>query len=77
MKTILYQVIEIIRETLDDTTISPLPQTKVVDLRGWSSLQHIRFIASVEDHFQIRFDFQEMLGWETIQDLVNLLEKKI
>jgi len=77
MESILNQVVEIIRETLDDKKISPNLQTKVVDLKGWGSLKHIQFIASVENHFQIRFDFQEMLEWETLQDLVRVVERKI
>jgi len=77
MENIINQVVEIIRETLDDKKISPNLQTKVVDLKGWGSLKHIQFIASVENHFQIRFAFQEMLEWETIQDLVQMIEKKI
>jgi acyl carrier protein len=76
METILNQVVEIIRETLDDKHITPRPQTKVIDLKGWGSLKHIQFIASVENHFQIRFAFQEMMNWETIADLVKIIEKK-
>jgi acyl carrier protein len=77
METILNQVVEIIKDVLDDKSISPQPQTKVVDLKGWSSLKHIQFIASVENHFQIRFAFQEMLNWENIEELVQLIERKI
>jgi len=76
METILNQVVEIIRETLDNKNISPRPHTKVVDLKGWGSLKHIQFVASVENHFQIHFAFQEMLEWESIQELVQLIEKK-
>ena len=77
MENILNQVVEIIRETLNDKNISPNVHTRVVDLKGWSSLNHIQFIASVEKHFQIRFAFQEMLEWESLQDLVQMIEKKI
>jgi len=77
METILNQVVEIIKETLEDKSISPNLQSKVVDLKGWSSLNHIQFIASVENHFHIRFAFAEMLEWETLEDLVQLIERKI
>jgi len=76
METILNQVIEIIRQILDDKKISPNLHTKIIDLKGWGSLNHILLVSSIEEHFQIKFSFKEMLKWETIQDLVQIIEKK-
>lgn len=54
-----------------------LAQTTAADIENWDSLNHMTFIASVEAHFKVEFEFGEILAFENLGSLFNaILTKK-
>lgn len=51
-------------------------KTKASDIDNWDSLNHMTFIASVEAHFDVQFEFGEILAFENLGDLFNVMLQK-
>ena len=65
------QLGEIVRDVFDDDDVEITEQTTAKDVEGWDSLNHIRFMVSVEQRFKIRFTSREV---ESLQNLGELLK---
>lgn len=76
-------------ENVEDTVFTIAANTFNVDLStislessasstlGWDSLGHLNLMVSIEQHFSFRFEAQEMMSIETMQQLINVVSKKI
>lgn len=51
-------------------------KTTASDIDNWDSLNHMTFIAAVEAHFEVQFEFGEILAFENVGDLFNVLLHK-
>lgn len=71
----LARIEEIVRDELDDETISLTPQTKASDVEGWDSLAHVRIVIAVETAFGLRFDTSDIGALKSVGDLVALVER--
>ena len=71
----LARIEEIVRDELDDETISLTPQTKASDVEGWDSLAHVRIVIAVETVFGLRFDTSDIGDLKSVGDLVALVER--
>ena len=71
----LARIEEIVRDELDDETISLTPQTKASDVEGWDSLAHVRIVIAVETAFGLRFDTSDIGALKSVSDLVALVER--
>jgi acyl carrier protein len=46
-------------------------------INGWDSLNHVLFLAAIEDHFSIKFNSRDFGSIGTVSDLLNLIKNKI
>lgn len=71
----LARIEEIVRDELDDESISLTAQTKASDVEGWDSLAHVRIVIAVETAFGLRFDTSDIGGLKSVGDLAALVER--
>lgn len=71
----LARIEEIVRDELDDETITLTPATKASDVEGWDSLAHVRIVIAVETAFGLRFDTRDIGALKSVGDLAALVER--
>tara|TARA_B100001059_G_scaffold165139_1_gene164743 strand:+ start:2820 stop:3059 length:240 start_codon:yes stop_codon:yes gene_type:complete len=75
------KVFEIIKEicsdifNIDDIGINL--NTNSTDIDQWDSLNHLNLMSSIEEEFNIKFDFEEIGSLKNIGDIVSLIVKKL
>ena len=76
-ENILEELNSIFIDTLSDLNISLRLNTTAADIEGWDSLRHIELIINIETYYSIKFTTREIMSFEDIGSLVNLIKKKI
>jgi acyl carrier protein len=66
----------IIRDVLDDETITLTRETTAKDVEEWDSLAHISIIVAVEKEFQTRFDLYEIKRLRNVGDMIDLINNQ-
>ncbi len=74
---ILSQLNSIFAKVLKQPTLSLTPTTVATDVNGWTSLNHMILIDSVEEHFKIKFKLNEIMKFKNVGEMVATIEKKI
>lgn len=77
MNEILKQVNEIFVDLFEDDSIILKPETSAKDIDGWDSLTHMQMITSVEKHFKVKFELNEILAFKNVDDMCKLVQKKL
>jgi acyl carrier protein len=73
----MMQLAEVVRDVFDDETINPTEATTAKDVAGWDSLNHIRFMVSVEQRFKVKFTSREVDNLRNLGDLLKAINSKI
>jgi len=47
------------------------------DVRAWDSLANAMIITAIEQEFNIKFKFMELSSWKTVDDLADIIIRKI
>jgi acyl carrier protein len=68
---------EIIRDVLDDETITLTRETTAKDVEDWDSLAHISIIVAVEKEFKAKFDLYDIKRLKNVGDMIDLINTKI
>jgi acyl carrier protein len=77
-QTQIYARLEtIFHDVFDDEAIKLTPALTAQDVDGWDSLTHIRLMLSVEKAFKIKFSTSEIGSLKNVQDLVELIKKRV
>ncbi len=64
-------IAEIFEESSDDVT----PETRRTDLPAWDSLGVLTLMASLDSDFDILLSEEDILGLETVNDILKILAK--
>jgi acyl carrier protein len=67
---------EIVRDVFDDDNVVVTERTTAQDVDGWDSLNHIRFMVSVEKAFGVRFTSREVESLKNLGDLLRAINSK-
>lgn len=70
------QLEEIVRDVFDDDAVEITEDTTAKDVDGWDSLNHIRFLVSVEQRFKIRFTSREVESLQNLGELLKAINSK-
>jgi len=70
------KLIDIIRDVLDDETITLSRETSAKDVEDWDSLAHISIIVAIEKEFKIKFDLYELKPLKNVGEMVDLIQSK-
>ncbi|MEI8185758.1 MAG: acyl carrier protein [Chlorobiaceae bacterium] len=68
---------EIIRDILDDETITLTREMRATDIEEWDSLAHISIIVAVEKEFKAKFDLYDIKRLKNVGDMIDLISSKI
>lgn len=70
------QLGEIVRDVFGDDDVEITENTTANDVDGWDSLNHIRFIVTVEQRFKLRFSSREVEGLKNLGELLKAINSK-
>ena len=51
--------------------------TNSTDIDQWDSLNHLNLMSSIEEEFNIKFDFEEIGSLKNIGDIVKIISQKL
>jgi len=74
---LLKQLNDIFIDIFEDDSIKLNENTTTSDIEAWDSLNHIQMITTVEKHYNIRFQLNELLNFRNVGDLCNGIRGKI
>ncbi len=67
---------EVFREVLELPDLQLQYSTTAAEVRGWTSMTHVRILLAIENRFRIRFEAHEIINVKNVGDLANLIESK-
>lgn len=70
------QLGDIVRDVFDDDAVEITEETTAKDVDGWDSLNHIRFMVTVEQRFNVRFTSREVESLRNLGDLLRAINSK-
>ena len=68
---------DIVRESLDDDTITLQPATTAAEVKGWDSVAMVAIIVAVEQRFGVRLRSKEIDKVACVGDMVALIHSKV
>ena len=74
---ILKKVTEIVADKNDMKVENVLPESRLREDLGVDSLDQVEMVMEIEDAFSVKFEDAEMEKIVTVQDAVELVEKKM
>ena len=75
--TTLEKVIAIVADKNDMKVEEVLPESRLREDLGVDSLDQVEMVMEIEDAFKVKFSDEEMEKIVTVQDAVELVEKKL
>lgn len=66
----------IFRRVFNNNTLIITPDSSAKNIKMWDSITHMELIAEVETAFNILFSFEEVMQFNTVGDMIELIEKK-
>ncbi|MBA3706974.1 MAG: acyl carrier protein [Bacteroidetes bacterium] len=72
----LEQLQQIFRKVFHNEGLTISRDTSAKDIKMWDSLTHLELIASIEEELKINFSFSEVMQFNTVGDMIYVIEKK-
>jgi len=73
---VIAQITDIVRDVLNDPSLTLTEDTTARDVPGWDSFAHIAVIVEAECRFGITFAATEVGALQRVGDLAHLIEVK-
>ncbi len=70
------KIFEIIKNTFPNSTKNINTNTTANDVDEWDSLGHIMLIQAIETEFNIQFNLDELLEFNSVGDIINAVASK-
>ncbi|PIP53883.1 MAG: acyl carrier protein [Bacteroidetes bacterium CG23_combo_of_CG06-09_8_20_14_all_32_9] len=74
---LLEQLQNVFRKVFEDEKLNIQPLTSTNDIKMWDSLTHLELIVSVENEFNIKFSFNEVMQFNNVGDMLKIIVKKV
>lgn len=74
--SIIGKIQSIVRDVLDDESLSVTANTEAADVEGWDSLAHINIVSQIESEFGVRFSLDELARFSAVGKIVEVLQQK-
>ncbi|MER8846079.1 acyl carrier protein [Mesorhizobium australicum] len=71
------KVVEIISDEFPENDTEIARETVAEDVIGWDSMAHVSLIAMIEEAFSVRFSGAEIVNFENVGGLFDLLKDKL
>lgn len=72
----LQQLNEIMRDILDDPSVTLTPATTADDIEGWDSMSHITFLVEIEAQFGVKFQSSEISAMRNVGELLDVIARR-
>ncbi len=72
---VLKRLESIIREVVDNETITINEQTKAEDVEDWDSLANVQIVVGMQKEFGKKFTAKDILEWKTVSDMIDSVMK--
>ena len=72
----LNQLSAIMREVLDDPSVTLTQATTAGDIEGWDSMSNITFVVEVERRFGVKFKTAEIEEMHNVGDMLDMIAAK-
>ncbi len=73
----LQQIESIIGQTLKQPDVCITEQSTAKDIKGWDSLSHMTVMVAIEEQFNIKFSFMEMINMSNVGSMIDCLLEKL
>jgi acyl carrier protein len=73
----LNELQSVFRDVFEDQSLIITPETTANNIKMWDSLSHMVLMTSIEEKFNIKFSFNEVMGFDKVGDLIDTIEKKL
>jgi acyl carrier protein len=73
---ILAELQPLFRDILDIPTLTLTPTMTAKDVDEWDSLNHMRLVAAIEQHFGVRLSSAEVEALTNVGDMAALVARK-
>jgi acyl carrier protein len=74
---VLTRLTFLVRDVLDDDSITLKDESCARTVPGWDSVANIRLMLSIEEEYGFRFDLGEYSEFRNVGDLVSGIERRI
>ena len=74
-KSTLSELQEIFRDCFDDNELILESTTSAIDIEDWDSLMQITLLITIEKHFKLRFNPEEIQKLNNIGEMVTLIDR--
>jgi len=68
---------EVFAEVFPRAPVAPHADMTAYDVPGWDSLGHVTMIVAIEDRFGIEFTPDEYVAFNSVGELVAIIERKL
>ena len=72
----LSKLTAIMRDVLDEPSVTLTPDTTAADISGWDSMTNITFVVEVERQFSVKFKTAEIEEMSRVGDVIKLIAAK-
>ena len=72
----IVQLIPIFQKVFSDPSLTIDLQTRKKDILGWDSLTQLQLIVAIEADLKVRFLTKELFAFNSVAELVDILESK-
>lgn len=73
--SIAEEIQKIFRTVFEDNDLLITSELNADDVALWDSLTHMEMIAAVEEHFNIKIPFGDVIGFKNAGDLIACVER--
>lgn len=67
----------VFEESLDIDSSNLNLDSRYEEVENWDSLGHVRIVGEIEDKLNIEFDIEDIIGQDTVQKLIEMVNAKI
>ncbi len=71
------KIIEIIQQSFQNSTYKITLETTPNDVDEWDSLGQIMLVQTIEEHFNISFELDELLNFDSVKSIVTIVSNKV
>lgn len=78
MQTNLFfeKLLSIFREVFDDESLYIDLESSPDTVEGWDSMRNLLLVHKIEEVFQVKFKQYELLSMQTVEDIIEALERR-
>lgn len=69
------QLQKIFRKVFHSEELLISERTSARDIPMWDSLTHLELIAAVEEAFDVKFSFNDVMAFNSVGDMIAVIEK--